>query len=121
MAYCTHCGALLLNENAICLKCGCRNKKAMIVRQSPDMSDSGVARMVLPVGRTPLSMVAGYLGLFSLTFILAPISLIVGILAIRELNAHPDKHGLGRAWFGTIMGGIFTLLAIIVLVCSACS
>ncbi len=118
MAYCQHCGAQLPTETAICTKCGCRNK---IIVQSPDLSDSGIARMALPVGRTPLSIVAGYLGLFSLTFILAPVALIVGILAIRDLKAHPEKHGLGRAWFGTIMGGIFTALAIIGLIASACS
>lgn len=118
MAYCQHCGAHLLNDNAICTQCGCRNK---IVLQNPDLADSNLARLALPVGRTPLSIIAGYLGLLSFTFILAPISLIVGILAIRDLKAHPNKHGLGRAWFGTIMGGIFTIIAIICLIASTCS
>ncbi|MBP5233664.1 MAG: zinc ribbon domain-containing protein [Planctomycetes bacterium] len=113
MAYCQHCGAQLSAENAVCGKCGCKNK---IIAQAPELSDSSIARMALPVGRTPLSIVAGYLGLLSLTFILAPVSLIVGLLAIRDLKAHPDMHGLGRAWFGTIMGGIFTAMAIIGLV-----
>ena len=116
MAYCQHCGAHLSNENAICTQCGCRNK---IVLQSPDLADSSFARLALPVGRTPLSIIAGYLGLLSFLVILAPISLIVGILAIRDLKAHPDKHGLGRAWFGTIMGGIFTIIGLIAGICSS--
>lgn len=92
----------------------------MIV-QDADFSESGLVRMALPVGRTPLSIIAGYLGLFSLTFVLAPVSLIVGIFAIRDLKAHPDRHGMGRAWFGTIMGGIFTLFGVLILIAAVCS
>ena len=113
MAYCQHCGAQLQSENAICTKCGCRNKA--IIR-SVDLSDSAAARAILPVGRTPLSIVAGYLGLISPLVIFAPVALIVGIFAIRDLKAHPEMHGLGRAWFGAIMGGIFTALGIIGLI-----
>ena len=116
MAYCQHCGTQLQDENAICTKCGCRNP---IAYRSVNLEDSSEMRMLLPVGRTPLSIIAGYLGLFSLTLILAPVSLIVGILAIRDLKAHPGKHGLGRAWFGVIMGGAFSLLLIFLFV--ACS
>ncbi len=118
MAFCQHCGAQLQDANAVCMKCGCRNPTITVVT-SPDLGESSAMRMVLPVGRTPLSIVAGYLGLFSFTFVLAPVSLIVGILAIRNLKAHPEMHGMGRAWFGTIMGGLFTalLLAMVAIRC----
>lgn len=38
-----------------------------------------------------------------------------GILAVRDIGRHPDKHGMGRAVFGIIMGalGTIALLAII--------
>ena len=115
MAYCEHCGAQLSAENAICMKCGCRNA---VAPSRQDLDGSVAVRLVLPVGRTMLSIIAGYLGLLSLTLVLAPVSLIVGIAAILDLKAHPDKHGLGRAWFGTIMGGIFTLLGAFLLISS---
>ena len=114
MAFCEHCGAQLVNDNAICTKCGCRNKA--IVQQNLDLADSVCARMVLPVGRSPLAIAAGYLGLLAIIPFFAPVALIVGILAIRDIKAHPEKHGLGRAWFGTIMGGIVTVLVLIALI-----
>lgn len=116
--FCRNCGAQIADQAATCSKCGCRN---VAVQPSLDIENSTAVRLALPVGRTPLSIIAGYLGLFSLTFILAPVSLIVGILAIRDLKAHPDKHGLGRAWFGTIMGGVFSILAVVMLLVAVCS
>ncbi len=71
--------------------------------------DSLGTRMMLPVGRTGLSITAGYLGLLSLLPIFAPFALIVSMLAIRELRRKPHMHGMGRAIFGLIMGIIFTL------------
>lgn len=66
--------------------------------------------LVAPVRADPLAVLAGYLGLFSVILIAAPISLVVGILAIKSLKKHPGKTGKGRAWFGLIMGVIFTPL-----------
>ncbi|MFY9825171.1 MAG: GYF domain-containing protein [Thermoanaerobaculia bacterium] len=71
--------------------------------------DDPMMRMLLPVGRSGWAIAAGYLGLFSLLGIFAPIALIVGIVAVRDIKKHPEKHGLGRAWFGIVMGGLVTL------------
>jgi hypothetical protein len=68
-----------------------------------DIDNAGV-RMLIPIGRSWLSIVAGYLGLFSIILFPAPLSLAVGIAAILHLRAHPEKHGMGRAVFGTVMG-----------------
>lgn len=64
--------------------------------------------MLLPVGRSGWAIAAGYLGLFSLIILPAPIALIVSIVAIRDIRQsrtwdHP-KHGMGRAIFGLVMG-----------------
>jgi hypothetical protein len=77
-------------------------------------------RLLLPVGRSGWAIAAGYLGLFSLVLIPAPISVIVSFLAIRDirrskLTVHP-KHGMGRAIFGLIMGILGTLLLGIILI-----
>jgi hypothetical protein len=81
-----------------------------------DLGQDPLMRMVMPVGRSGLAIAAGYLGLFSLIFFPAPFALLTGILAIRDLRRHPEKHGWGRAIFGVVMGGLFTLLLVAFLV-----
>jgi hypothetical protein len=66
-------------------------------------------RMLLPVGRSWLAIVAGYLGLFSLICFPAPLALVFGILAIWDIRKHPEKHGMGRAIFGLVMGALGTI------------
>ncbi|HEX4966615.1 MAG TPA: GYF domain-containing protein [Thermoanaerobaculia bacterium] len=75
----------------------------------PSMGDDAVMRMVLPVGRSGWAIAAGYLGLLSLLGIFAPFAVITGVVALRDIAKHPEKHGLGRAWFGIILGGLVTI------------
>jgi hypothetical protein len=72
--------------------------------QPSDLAQSAGMRMLLPVGRSGWAIAAGYLGLFSLLILPAPIALIISIVAIRDIKRHPETHGLGRAVFGLIMG-----------------
>lgn len=81
--------------------------------------DAGM-RLLLPVGRSGWAIAAGYLGLFSVLLLPAPVSLLVSIIAIRDIrrsatNPNP-KHGMGRAVFGLIMGLLGTGLLIWVLI-----
>jgi hypothetical protein len=79
------------------------------------LGDDPVMRAILPVGRSGWAIAAGYLGLLSLLGIFGPPALICGILAIRDIKKHPEKHGLGRAWFGIILGALGTIaLAVLV-------
>ena len=71
--------------------------------------DAGI-RMLLPVGRSAWAIAAGYLGLISVLMVPAPFALICSIVAIRDIKRHPERHGMGRAFFGLIMGLIFTVL-----------
>ena len=71
-------------------------------------------RLLLPVGRSAWAIAAGYLGLFSLIVLPAPIALVVSIVALWDIrrsksSSHP-KHGMGRAIFGLIMGALGTLV-----------
>ncbi|MCL4201972.1 MAG: DUF4190 domain-containing protein [Pirellulaceae bacterium] len=79
------------------------------------LGDDALLRMVIPVGRSGWAIAAGYAGLFSLLFVCAPISLILGIIAIVDLRKHPEKHGWGRAIFGLVMGSIFSLIFVAML------
>ena len=76
----------------------------------PTEGDDPMMRMLLPVGRSGWAIAAGYLGLLSFLGVFAPISLIVGFVALRDLKQHPEKHGLGRTWFGIIMGVLGTIV-----------
>ncbi|HSS52464.1 MAG TPA: GYF domain-containing protein [Thermoanaerobaculia bacterium] len=80
----------------------------------PSAGDDPMMRMLLPVGRSGWAIAAGYLGLLSVLGIFAPISLVVGIVAVRDIQKHPEKHGLGRAWFGIVMG-VLGSIALVVL------
>jgi hypothetical protein len=68
------------------------------------LGDDPVARALLPVGRSGWAIAAGYLALFSVLLIPAPFALVAGVLAVRDIRRNPSKHGLGRAWFGIVMG-----------------
>jgi hypothetical protein len=70
--------------------------------------DPGV-RWLLPVGRSGWAIAAGYLGLLSVIPIFAPIALIISIVAIRDIKKHPQRHGMGRAIFGLVMGILFSI------------
>ncbi len=74
-------------------------------------------RMLLPVGRSAWAIAAGYLGLFSLVILPAPISLVVSIIAIRDVrksrSSPKPKHGMGRAVFGLVMGILGTLVLLL--------
>lgn len=76
-------------------------------------ADAGI-RLLIPVGRSGWAIAAGYLGLFSLVALPAPISLVVSLLAIRDINRSKHtakmKHGMGRAIFGLVMGVLGTLV-----------
>ena len=72
-------------------------------------------RMLFPVGRSGWAIASGYLGLISVLCLPSPLALITGILAIREMNRNPKKHGMGRAIFGIVMGTIGTICLLFVL------
>jgi hypothetical protein len=80
---------------------------------SDDIGQNAGMRMLMPVGRSGWAIAAGYLGLFSFVACPAPIALIVSIIAIRDIRLHPDRHGMGRAIFGLVMGILGTIVLVI--------
>ena len=92
-------------------------------KNSHDIGQDGNMRMLLPVGRSGWAIAAGYLGLFAVIPIFAPLALIIGLIAVRDIrkNQMPPnpKHGMGRAVFGIIMGGLFTIVLIMFLIALA--
>lgn len=106
MSFCKNCGNKLDEKAVICPKCGVsvQTKEALLD------GDNAAMRLLLPVGRSGLAIAAGYVGLLSLVPFVGIIAILLGVFALRDIKAHPEKHGAGRAWFGIIMGGVFSLL-----------
>ncbi|MEM1033124.1 MAG: DUF4190 domain-containing protein [Myxococcota bacterium] len=77
-------------------------------KQPPDK----VTKWLVPVGRSPWAIAAGYAGLCSLIIYPAPVALVLGLLAWRDLKRHPELGGKGRALFGTAMGLLGTALLV---------
>ncbi len=81
------------------------------------MRKVGAEALLIPVNVSAWAIAAGYLGLFALVILPAPLALVVGFVALRDLAKRPYKRGRGRAWFGVIVGaigttvlGVFTIL-----------
>lgn len=80
---------------------------------SRPLGDDAAVRMLLPVGRSGWAIAAGYAGLFAMTCFLAPVAIVLGYMALRDIKrSGGKKHGAGRAWFGLIMGIIFTVIPV---------
>ena len=81
-----------------------------------DIGQDPALRMLLPVGRSIWAIAAGYLGLFSLIGCASPFAIFCGIMALRDIKQHPDRHGKGRAIFGIVMGVIGLPLFVMMLI-----
>ena len=107
MAFCPNCGAQVSDKAVVCVKCGV----AIPQKSAPEpLSNDAALRFIIPIGRSGWALAAGYLGLFSLLPFFGVLAVIIGIVAVYDIKTHPDKHGLGRAWFGIIMGVVTTAL-----------
>ncbi len=80
------------------------------------LGDSAAIRWLLPVGRSPWAIAAGYLGLFSILGVFAPFAIVAGILGIRQIKRNPQQHGMGRAIFGITAGSFVLVLIAVALV-----
>jgi hypothetical protein len=85
------------------------------MRERVQSGDGGV-RLLIPVGRSGLSIAAGYAGLLCLVVVPGPVALVLGILALLDFRKHPEKFGRGRAWFGVVAGAAATILLGVIVV-----
>ncbi len=106
--FCMHCGQSILDDARFCQHCGgaqaATGPTAPTRAGTPVPGDQKMLRMLIPVDRSGLAVAAGYMGLFSFFLLPAPIALLLGILALRDIGRHPEKVGKPRAIFGIVMG-----------------
>ena len=102
---CPMCGEHIAANAKVCRFCG----HWLDPSSKPRRSFSTTDRLLAPVDTPLIAIAAGYLGLFSLIPFVGFIALIVSIIALRTLSKDPELPGRGRAWFGLIMGIVFTL------------
>lgn len=69
--------------------------------------------LVVPVNVSGLAFIAGYMGFASFFCLPAPLALLLGIIALRDLEKHPAKTGKGRAWFAIVAGAIGSVLLVV--------
>lgn len=81
---------------------------------TPPGSNDSALRWLIPVGRSPYAVAAGYTGLLSPVFcFLGPFAIALGILAIRDLQRNPQLCGLPRAILGIVLGSVGCLLLLL--------
>jgi hypothetical protein len=92
--------------------------EAQLEKTSKRTAGHGAAmRAILPVDRSGWAIASGYLGLLSVLLVFAPFALFTGLVAVWDMQRNPERHGMGRAIFGILMGllGTFALVALLVL------
>jgi len=107
--YCQNCGTEIQKNETKCSKCetpiGQEIKPVVVVTGSDDKA----MRYVLPIGRSGIAIAAGYVALFAILIVPAPLALVLGIWALIDINKHPEKLGKGRAFFAIVMGVLGTV------------
>ena len=107
-----------MSDKAVfCVKCG-----AAAPQKNIPNSDETL-KFIIPIGRSGWAIAAGYLGLLSLLPFFGILAAIIGIVAVCDIKRHPDRLGLGRAWFGIVMGALTSLfyltIFILAFICSS--
>jgi hypothetical protein len=101
---CRSCKREISERSMTCPHCGC-----FVVGESAAAPDATMRHIMPGSDLSGWAIAAGYLGLISLVLIPAPFAILTGAVALRDIGRNPTKRGLGRAWFGLVMGMLGTI------------
>ncbi len=111
--YCWKCGAENSDSAIRCKRCNEDFQDPPPGAVPADIGQDAGMRMLLPVGRSPFAIAAGYAGLVSPALcVLGPVAIVLGILAIIDIKRHPERHGMVRAILGIVLGLIGSLMLV---------
>lgn len=113
--YCPKCGTRNYANSARCVWCD-KVIRVVVSRGVQDLANDPVIRMLLPVGRSAVAILAGYVALSAFLIFPAPLAFILGVWAVCDVKKNPEKHGMGRALFAVITGIIGTVLLSLILI-----
>jgi len=100
--YCSRCGAQAPDNVNFCSSCG-NQLHGQVAPPQPQPIDPAL-KLVLPIGVSGWAVAAGYMGLFSVLLLPGPLAILLGILALQDVEKRPTVSGKGRAIFGIVMG-----------------
>ncbi|MCA9333459.1 DUF4190 domain-containing protein [Candidatus Saccharibacteria bacterium] len=118
--FCTKCGEKNRENNYKCTRCGehLHAVPTPVVVANLAIGEDKTMRYILPVGRSGWAIASGYLGLISVLILPAPLAVLTGLLAVREIRRNPAKLGMGRAIFGIVLGTLGSLAMVAILISS---
>ena len=108
MKYCTHCGAEIMDEAVLCIKCGCWTGKPIT---PTDQLQAKINTCAL-VGFI-LTMVAAVMFFADFMGLLALAGMIVSIVGLVQLVRNGDQRGNGFAITGVSVGACLFLFGIL--------
>ena len=116
--FCPRCGAEN-PENAVrCIRCGAGLVLAPGVAGPPAAATGPSGVEVLIPYKNAAALTAYYLGIFSIVcgLLLGIPALILGIMGLRNARLHPEARGKVHAWIGIVLGGLMTVVSVVVIV-----
>jgi len=107
---CPKCNSQNLLDAKFCTNCGTQLPTITVTDTDQAL------KYIIPINNTGMSIFAFYFSFLSITLVLAPLSVLFGILTLKNLKNHPGKHGKGRAYFAIAFGGFFSLILLVVII-----
>ena len=106
MKYCTHCGAELIDEAAICTKCGCwiNNRPAAAIQNKAKLNVCALIGFILAMAS--IFFLINFMGLLALA------GMIVSIVGLAQVSHNSEQKGKGFAIAGVSVGACLFLLGI---------